>query len=80
MAHFTKPLKQLLARHHIPHMHQPAYSPDMVPCDFSLFHKIKNTLKDILFKDLQIKYLNAMPQLLKISKTEYERCYQQWKS
>ena len=38
-------IQTFLARDGIPVVHQPSYSPDMAPCDFWLFPKLKTTLK-----------------------------------
>jgi hypothetical protein len=33
-------------------MYHPTYSPDLVPCDISLFPKLKNTLKGQRLNDI----------------------------
>ena len=45
-------------------MNQCQYSPDMVPCDFSLFPQFKNTLKCKQFQNVEMIKLDAMHQLL----------------
>jgi len=42
----------ILAKHHITQICQPHYSPDLAPCDFWLFAKLKSPLK-------RRKYVNA---------------------
>jgi hypothetical protein len=39
--------------------------------------QFKNTLKSKQFEDVEMIKLNSMQQLLKIPRTEYERCFQQ---
>jgi hypothetical protein len=55
-------------------------TPHMAPRDFFLFSLIKNSLKGEQFKEVDTIKLNTTQQLLKIPKTVYERCFQQWKS
>ena len=60
-------------------MPQPPYSPDMAPCDFFLFPKIKRTLKGRRFaaihdiKSASLKELKAIPNI------EFEKCFEDWK-
>ena len=59
-------------------MPQPPYSPDMAPCDFFLFPKIKRTLKGRRFtsndiKSASLKELNAIPKI------EFQNCFGDWK-
>ena len=60
-------------------MPQPPYSPDMAPCDFFLFPKIKRTLKGRRFtaKD-DIKYA-SLKEPKAIPKIEFEKCFEDWK-
>ena len=60
-------------------MPQPPYSPNMAPCDFFLFPKIKRTLKGRRFiaihdiKSASLKELEAIPKI------EFEKCFEDWK-
>ena len=59
-------------------MPQPPYSPDMAPCDFFLFPKIKRTLKGRRvtaidhIKSASLKELKAIPMI------EF-KCFEDWK-
>jgi transposase len=44
-AHSTALMQAFLAKQHITQAYQPPYSPDLAPCDFWLFPKLKSTLK-----------------------------------
>jgi transposase len=44
-AHSTALVLDVLAKHHITQFCQPPYSPDLAPCDFWLFPKLKSMLK-----------------------------------
>ncbi|GFV60985.1 mariner Mos1 transposase [Trichonephila clavipes] len=44
-AHSVLSVKRFLAKHSIPVLEHPPYSPDLAPCDFYLFPKVKYALK-----------------------------------
>jgi histone-lysine N-methyltransferase SETMAR len=48
-AHIALSVKQFLANKNITVMELPPYSPDLAPCDFYLFPKIKSVLKGTHF-------------------------------
>jgi transposase len=48
-AHSTALVQAFLAKHHITQVCQPPYSPDLAPCDFWLFPKLKSPLKRRIF-------------------------------
>ena len=57
-------------------MPQPPYSPDMAPCDFFLFPKIKRTLKGrrvIAIDDIKSAPLKEQKAIPKI---EFEKCFE----
>ena len=72
-------LADVLAKHKIPQVRQASYSPDMAPCDFWLFHKLKMHLKGSRFESREAIKSNAMKRLLVIPKTDFEKCFQQCK-
>jgi hypothetical protein len=41
-----------LAKHRIPVVLHPPYSPDLAPCDFFLFPRLKSILKGKQFQDV----------------------------
>ena len=60
-------------------MSQPPYSPDMAPCDFFLFPKIKRTLKGRLFSAIDDIKSASLKELKAIPKIEFEKCFEDWK-
>ena len=59
-------------------MPQPPYSPEMAPCDFFLFPKIKRNSKGRRFTAIyDIK--SASLKELAIPKIEFEKCFEDWK-
>ncbi|EZA62238.1 Histone-lysine N-methyltransferase SETMAR [Ooceraea biroi] len=51
-------------------MPQPPYSPDMAPCDFFLFPKIKNTMKGRRFANIEE---------IKTTENCFQKCFKDWK-
>jgi hypothetical protein len=62
-----------------PVLHHAPYSPDMVPCDFFLFPKLKHSLKGTHFQsseDIQRK----MTDLVKgFTLNDFQKCFHAWK-
>jgi len=52
-AHIALSVKKFLAEKQIPTLDHPPYSPNLTPCDFSLFPKIKAVLKGTRFDSVQ---------------------------
>jgi len=56
----------------------PPYSPDLAPCDFWLFPKLKNTLKGQRFADLSDIQCNVKTLLRGIPENNFQDCFWQW--
>ena len=56
----------------------PPYSPDLSPCDFFLFPRLKNHLKWCHFGTLDIKQ-SVTDELTGITAEAFQHCYEQWK-
>ena len=52
-AHNALSVKTFLANHNIPILDHPPYSPDLAPCDFFLFTKVKSALKGTRFESVE---------------------------
>ena len=76
-AHSSHLIQYFLAKHGIPVVHQPPYSPVMAPCDFWLFPKLKTTLKGSRFesRDNAERYGGDEHH----SKKAFQKCFRQWK-
>jgi len=70
--------KVFLAKHNIPLICQAPYSPDMAPCDFWLFPKLKMPLKGTRFESREDIMRNATAQLNMIPQEAFQKCFQQW--
>ena len=60
-------------------MPQPSYSPDMAPCDFFLFPRLKRTLKCHRFTAIDDMKSASLKELKAIPKIEFEKCFEDWK-
>jgi len=73
----------LLSRSYLP-KHQtsivphPPYSPDLNPADFSLFPKLKTTLKGSHFQTIKAIQENATRKLCAITESVFQEAFQQW--
>jgi hypothetical protein len=66
-------VREFLAKYCIPMVSHPSNSPDLAPCDFFLYHRLKSTLKGKGFQDVAEIQLNTIRQLQVIPKQAYQR-------
>lgn len=62
----TFSVKQFLADKRIPVLEHPPYSPDLAPCDFYLFPKVKIALKGTYFRfveEVEAKFADLLKSL-----------------
>ena len=69
---------EFLAKKGIPVVPQPPYSPDLSPCDFFLFPKLKFYLRGRHFGTLENIEKAVTDQLKAIPVNDYQRCYEEW--
>jgi AraC-like DNA-binding protein len=72
--HAALSAREFLAKHSVPVVPHPPYSPDLAPCDFFLFPRLKSTLKGKRFQDVAEIQLNTTRQLQAIPKPAYQTC------
>jgi len=77
-AHRAVTTSEFLAKHNIPSLPNPLYSPDLAPCDFFLFPQLKKTMKGRRFDDNEEVQANATRQMRAITKSDFQRCFHQW--
>ena len=70
---------EFLAKHNTVMMPQPPYSPDMAPCDFFLFPKMKKSMKGRHFASIEEIKEESLRQLKAISSSEFQKCFNDWK-
>ncbi|KAJ4435187.1 hypothetical protein ANN_23763 [Periplaneta americana] len=78
-AHSSQLIHTFLAKHGITNVRQPPYSPDLAPCDFWLFPKLKTPLKGSRFESREEIMRNATTELNTIPKGDFQRYFRQWK-
>ena len=59
-------------------MTHPAYSPDLAPCDFSLFPNVKNCLRGHRFPSPEDAVAVYNEKLSAMSENEWRGCFQKW--
>ena len=72
-------VQQFLAKHKIAQLHQLPYSPDIAPCDFWMFPKLKMALEGKRFDDIETIESNPTRELNAITKSAFEDCFNMWK-
>ncbi|GFS89484.1 protein GVQW3 [Trichonephila clavipes] len=72
-------VNRFLASKNIPVAPQPPYSPDLNPCDFFLFPKLKNHLKGHHFGTLENIQTACNRPAEGYSNIEFHQCYGEWK-
>jgi hypothetical protein len=72
--HAALSVREFFAKHSIPVVPHPPYSPDLAPCDFFLFPRLKSTLKGKQFQDIVEIQLHMKRQLQAIPKQAYQTC------
>ncbi|GFG34094.1 hypothetical protein Cfor_05551 [Coptotermes formosanus] len=77
--HTAGSINEFLAEKSIPVVLQPPYSPDLSPCDFFLFHRLKNHLKGGHFGTLDNIQKSVTDELKGIPTEAFQYCYEQWK-
>jgi hypothetical protein len=76
-AHDVLRVHEFLAKNSITKMDHPPYTPDLVPCDFWLFPKLKNALKEQKFANLPD--IHDIKRLLRgIPENSFQDCFRQW--
>jgi transposase len=77
-AHSALSVKQFLANKNISVLQHPPYLPDLAPCNFYLFPKIKSVLKGTQF--VSVEHVKAKTAEILNSLTEHDlwNCFEHW--
>ena len=78
-AHCSLKVSEFLKKHKTSVLPQPPYSPDLAPCDFFLFDRLKKPLRGKHFATEAEIETNGRAVLNTIQKDEFSRCFQDWK-
>jgi len=74
--HQAVAVQEFLARKQVCMLHHPPYSPDLSPCDYFLFPKLKLPLKGRLFEDVQDIQATVTSSLWAIPQEDVQRSFQ----
>jgi transposase len=77
-AHSAHLIQTFIVKHNISVVRQAPYSPDMAPCNFWLFPKLKMPLKGTQFESRE-DMRNVTARLITIPKDAFQKCFQQWR-
>lgn len=58
---------------------QPPYSPDLAPCDFWLFNKLKRPLRGYRFDSIEMIKAESLRVLKAIPEKDFADCFKDWK-
>jgi transposase len=79
LAHDVLAVWEFLAKKLIIKLEHPPYSPDLAPCDFWLFPKLKAALKGHRFSDIADIQGHATTIMQSIPEEEFQKCFEQCK-
>ena len=71
-------IREFLAKNNIAVLEQPPYSPDLAPCDFFLFPKLKGVMKGTHFPDVRTIKRAVTKELRVIPKKSFQECIEAW--
>jgi hypothetical protein len=63
----------------VPVLHHAPYSPDLAPCDFFLFPKLKHSLKGTHFQSTEDIQRKTTDLLKGFTQNYFQRCFHAWK-
>jgi len=71
-------VKQFLANKNITALQRPPYSPDLTPCDFCVFPKIKSVLKGTHFVSVEDVKAKTREILNSLTEHDLRNCFEHW--
>jgi hypothetical protein len=77
-AHTVLSVQRFLAAKNMAVVPHPPYSPDLTPCNFLLFPRMKSKRKWRRFQDVTEIQEQSLTVLHAIPKSQFQRCFQHW--
>ena len=71
-------IREFLAKNNIAVLEQPPYSPDLAPCDFFLFPRLKKVIKETHLQDLEAIKTAVTRELQAIPEESFQECVKAW--
>jgi len=78
-AHAALSVQQFLVDKNIATLQNPLYSPDLAPCHFFLFSKLKSVLKETRFESIEAAKNKTTQVLKQLTENELQHAFDQWK-
>ncbi|VEN56661.1 unnamed protein product [Callosobruchus maculatus] len=78
-AHTSLLVREYLAKNNTVMVPQPPYSPDLAPCDFFLFPKLKRPMKGRRYATIEELKTASKEDPNKIRKNDFFKCFEDWK-
>jgi transposase len=78
-AHKALSVKQFLTKNGMTQFIHPPYSPDLAPCDFFLFPRTKEVLKEKRFVGVEEAKTKTLEALKGVTLQEFQDCFEKWK-
>nr|CAH7754411.1 unnamed protein product [Callosobruchus chinensis] len=79
-AHTALSVKQFLTKNGMTPIVHPPYLPDLAPCDFFLFPRLKKDMKGKRFASVEEVKQKSLEGLKNIPKSEFKKRFEQWKN
>lgn len=73
--HNTLSVRQFFAKRLFPILEHPPYSPDLAPCDFCLFPRVKRALKETHFQSVEEVKVKTADLLKRVISEELLNCF-----
>jgi len=77
--HTALSIREFLAKKNISVLPHPPYSPDLAPCNFYLFPKLKSKLKGHHFGTMENIQKVVTDELNILKENDFQYCYDQWR-
>lgn len=71
-------IREFLAKNSTNVISHAPYSPDMSPCDFFLFDRLKKPLRGTRFDSVEAIKQKSQDELMNIPKSDFEKCFLNW--
>lgn len=78
-AHTAISVSQFLVKNSMVSLPHAPYSPDLAPCDFFLFPRMKRGMKGRRFDSIEEVKIKTREELAGITEDEFKKCFEQWK-
>ena len=79
-AHTSLIVREFLTKNNMTTVPYPAYSPDLAPCDFYVFPKMKLRLKGRCFASIEEVQAESQQILNTLTLADFNECFQTWQN